>query len=60
MWTSPDGIMWSRVPHEVAVFGGEDGQQMLGVTAGGPGRGLRWVSIPREASRAKLIRVPAV
>ena len=37
MWTSPDGITWSRVPHDEAVFGGEGGQVMNIVTFGGPG-----------------------
>ena len=37
VWTSPDGVTWSRVPHDAAVFGGAGEQQMLGVTAGGPG-----------------------
>jgi hypothetical protein len=43
VWTSPDGIAWSRVPHDEAVFGGEGdegdsgGQEMSGVTVGGPG-----------------------
>ncbi len=37
VWMSPDGITWSRVPHDEAVFGGDGVQQMLSVTAGGPG-----------------------
>jgi len=37
VWTSPDGITWSRVPHNEAVFGGEASQAMTSVTAGGPG-----------------------
>ena len=37
VWTSSDGITWSRVPHDEAVFGGEDSQEMTSVTAGGPG-----------------------
>ncbi len=40
VWTSPDGIIWSRVPHDEAVFGGARGarfQEMWSVTAGGPG-----------------------
>jgi hypothetical protein len=24
VWTSPDGLVWSRVPHDEAVFGGGD------------------------------------
>jgi hypothetical protein len=34
VWTSPDGITWSRVPHDEAVFGGAG---ISSVTAGGPG-----------------------
>ncbi len=37
VWTSPDGVIWSRVPHDETVFGGLRYQEMLGVTAGGPG-----------------------
>lgn len=38
MWTSPDGFVWSRVPHDAAVFGGEDkNQSMNSVAQGGPG-----------------------
>jgi hypothetical protein len=37
VWTSVDGITWSRVPHDEAVFGGVDEQSMFSVTVGGPG-----------------------
>jgi len=37
VWTSPDGLVWSRVAHDEAVFGGDSRQMMLSVTAGGPG-----------------------
>jgi hypothetical protein len=43
VWTSVDGIIWTRVPHDEAVFGegvgfGSEGfQGMNSVTAGGPG-----------------------
>jgi hypothetical protein len=37
VWTSVDGISWSRVPHDATVFGGGDNQMMHDVTAGGPG-----------------------
>ncbi len=37
VWTSPDGVNWSRVPHDDAVFGGRFSQTMVSVTAGGPG-----------------------
>ncbi len=36
VWTSPDGIIWTRVP-DSDDLGGEGGQRMLNVTAGGPG-----------------------
>ena len=36
-WTSPDGLSWARVPHDDAVFGGDDSQGMNSVAAGGPG-----------------------
>ncbi len=37
VWTSVDGLTWSRVSDDEAVLGGEGFQQMLGVTVGGPG-----------------------
>ncbi|MFV1999284.1 MAG: hypothetical protein ACC654_02865 [Acidimicrobiia bacterium] len=37
VWVSPDGITWSRVPRDEAVFGGEGIQKMLSVSTGGPG-----------------------
>jgi hypothetical protein len=37
VWTSPDGLSWTRVPHDEAVFGGPGSEEMFGVTAGGPG-----------------------
>jgi hypothetical protein len=37
VWTSVDGITWSRVPHDEAVFGGANNQGMIDVTVGGPG-----------------------
>ena len=37
VWTSPDGITWSRVPHDEEVLGGERFQGMRSVTLGGPG-----------------------
>ena len=47
VWTSSDGITWNRVPHDEAVFGGSEHQQMLSVTAGGPGL----VAVGVETSR---------
>jgi len=37
VWTSIDGMTWSRVPHDEAVFGGAGEQTMTDVTVGGPG-----------------------
>jgi hypothetical protein len=37
VWTSPDGITWSRIPHDPEVFGGELNEVLWSVTAGGPG-----------------------
>jgi hypothetical protein len=37
VWTSVDGITWSRVPHDETIFGGPNAQQMSSVTVGGPG-----------------------
>ena len=42
VWTSPDGITWSHVPHEPAVFGRATGEaddifRMKAVATGGPG-----------------------
>ena len=37
VWTSPDGLTWSRVPYDEAIFGGDGRQVMNEVTAGGPG-----------------------
>ena len=46
-WTSPDGINWSRVPHDEAVFGGAT---MHSVTAGGPGLvAVGWDDHPEDA-----------
>lgn len=37
VWVSADGYSWTRVPHDEAIFGGPGGQEMVSVTAGGPG-----------------------
>jgi hypothetical protein len=39
VWTSPDGIAWSRVPHDQAAFEAPPRPEVLmnSVTAGGPG-----------------------
>ena len=37
VWTSEDGLVWSRVAHDEEVFGGSGRQWMAGVSTGGPG-----------------------
>ncbi len=37
VWTSTNGLTWTRVPHDEAIFGGPSNQSMLDVTVGGPG-----------------------
>ena len=37
VWTSPDGISWTRVPNDEEVFGGDGDLFMQSVTVGGPG-----------------------
>jgi hypothetical protein len=37
VWTSADGLVWSRVPHDEAVFGGPNSMRMNSVVVGGPG-----------------------
>jgi len=37
VWTSIDGLTWTRVPHDEEVFGGSGHQAINGVTAAGPG-----------------------
>jgi len=46
VWTSVDGISWSRVLDDKAVFGGPSNQGMLDITVGGPG----FVAVGREGS----------
>ncbi|NIA25677.1 MAG: hypothetical protein GWP04_08925 [Gammaproteobacteria bacterium] len=47
VWTSPDGVTWTRIPGDETVFGGASDQMMLSVTAGGPGL----VAVGMEVSR---------
>ena len=59
VWTSVDGLIWSRVAHDEAVLGGPFDQRMWEVVAGGPGLvaigeydtggdrdGAMWVAVP--------------
>lgn len=50
VWTSADGVTWERVPHEEALFGGVNDQEMFGVVAAGPG--LVAVGVDDEAPAA--------
>jgi hypothetical protein len=54
VWTSPDGLTWTRIENDGEVFGGEDTQEMWDVTAGGPGLvavGVDWeVELPPDAA----------
>ena len=35
VWTSPDGLVWSRVAHDEAVFGGDANQQAVSLVTTG-------------------------
>jgi hypothetical protein len=37
VWTSEDGVSWTRLPHEEDTFGGDGMPMMSAVTEGGPG-----------------------
>lgn len=37
VWTSPDGVSWSRVPHDETAFAGPGRQEMFDVAASGTG-----------------------
>lgn len=37
VWVSADGVDWTRIPHDEAVFGGPGAQNMIDVVSGGPG-----------------------
>jgi hypothetical protein len=37
VWTSPDGLTWTRVVDLAEALGGTGGQDMARVVAGGPG-----------------------
>lgn len=53
VWTSPDGLTWSRVPHDEAVFG-RGGLEMKSVTAAGQGL----VAVGSDASYAAVWTSP--
>jgi hypothetical protein len=53
VWTSPDGLSWSRVLHDEAVFGGEGSQAMTSVTIG-PKAGPGLVAVGFDGSRDAL------
>lgn len=50
VWTSPDGVTWTRVPHDESLFGGVNDQEIFGVVAAG--RGLVAVGNDDEAPAA--------
>ena len=52
VWTSVDGIVWSRVPHDESVFG-VSSPAMFSVTAGGPG--LVAVGFPGYGSSSSAV-----
>jgi hypothetical protein len=37
VWTSPDGVTWTRVPHDESLFGGVNDQEIFGLIVAGPG-----------------------
>ncbi|MBM3694720.1 MAG: hypothetical protein FJW79_02115 [Actinobacteria bacterium] len=37
VWTSRDGLSWSRLPHDESIFGGPGRQVVYSVVVGGPG-----------------------
>jgi hypothetical protein len=37
VWISPDGLTWTRVPHDEAIFGGPTSEEMGSVVVAGPG-----------------------
>jgi hypothetical protein len=37
VWTSPDGVDWTRIANQSEVFGGPGSEGMFGVVMGGPG-----------------------
>ena len=47
VWTSADGLTWTRVPHDEDVFGGSGHQAISAVTTAGPG--LVAVGVERSA-----------
>ena len=46
VWTSSDGVSWTRIPHDEATLGGDGEQAMLAVVVGGPG----FVTVGSDAS----------
>ena len=54
VWTSPDGLVWSRVSHNEAVFGGPGEERMWDVIAGPGGMVAVGQSGTHEAPRAAV------
>jgi len=53
VWTSVDGLTWTRVPVDEEVFGGSGHQAINGVTAAGPG--LVAVGTERSARQQSVV-----
>ena len=53
VWTSVDGLTWTRAPHDEEVFGGSGHQAIVGVTAAGPG--LVAVGTERSARQQAVV-----
>ena len=34
VWVSPDGLTWTRIPHDPTIFGDENGEQEMGSIVG--------------------------
>ena len=51
VWTSPDGVTWSRVPHDDEVFGRRGNQRMHDVTATATGLVAVGVDVQGDTSR---------
>lgn len=54
VWTSVDGLSWSRVPHDRSAFGGWDEREMHSITSGGSGLVAVGVNGPGNTARAAV------
>lgn len=63
VWTSVDGVTWSRVPRDAAVFGGENDQAMNSVTSAGSGLvavGRAWAESGDESAASVWTSVDGI